>query len=269
MRSRTRTEDGFTLMELIVAMLLLVLVMGGLVYAVTQFSRSNGKAMNDRAAQRQALDALEQLRSDVRAARSPGLDSWDYRREALRDIVRFPNDPQVQQQWGNVQLEGCGTTGAFECIRDVTFADGRQVWFRADVRTELAGIECVGYVVTATRLTRYVSANWRACGPGTGGAMKVLVEARQLPASPFRYVLTWNPTMVRNEPADPAGCVAQSRASVAGIERNYISAIDLDLTGVGVVRSERATATNAGVRTSAQITGRTGGDYAFAVGCSY
>lgn len=266
---RSRDEGGFTLIELIVALVLLGIVFAGIVYAVTQMSRSNGRAMNDRAAQRQALDALEQLRIDLRAARSPGLDAWDQRREALRDIIRFSTMPVVRQQWSHLRLDGCSGVDVFECMRDVTFSSGTNLWFRADVRADLAGVECIGYSAANGRLVRTVSTNWRQCGPGSGGATTVLLESRQLPANPFRYVMTWNPTMVRNTLADPADCRVDTRGSVQGAEQNFITAVDADFTGTQSIRTERGTAVNAGVRTGVQITGRTGGDYAFALGCSW
>jgi prepilin-type N-terminal cleavage/methylation domain-containing protein len=271
-----RRDHGFTLIELVVAMVLLVVVMSGLVYGVMQLGRGNSEAMTDRKAQREALDTMEQLRLDVRAARSPALDQWDGRRENLRDVIAFGRD-SVASGPRDPAHAVCGSLAFTSCVQDITFASGSQLWFRSDTRFGAGwdGTECIGYVRSATGLTRYESTNWRNCRPGAGGTETKLITARNVPARVFTYSVRFHPGMVRQRLVDPAGCRTYTRraqvpdASIpwnSSRQLNFINAIDIDLRGITV---ERGTAATAGLQTSVPVTSRTTGDYAYATGCSY
>lgn len=261
-------EQAFTMMELVVAMVLLAVVMGGLVYAITQLGRGNSEAMTDRKAQREAIDAMEQLRADVRAARSPALEEWDGRRETLRDIVYFGID-QTAGGPPDPAHAACGNTPFLNCVRDITKATDTELWFRADVRTGAGwnGTECIGYRRDAKGLVRYESPNWQACGQSVTGTATRLVAADNVPTQLFTYTLRYHPTMVRGQVADPDGCQTYSnqRNLTAG-QLNLVNAVDIDLRGIA---NERGTAATTGLQTSVPITGRTTGDYAYAMGCSY
>ncbi len=259
-------ERGFTLIELLVAMILLVIVLGGLVYAITQLAKGNGQQLTQRTSQQQALDAMEFMRSDIRAARSPALTEWDGRRETLREVIYFRRD-NAPSGSPDAAHRACRGLGFVSCIQDVTYASRTQLWFRADVNSTSGwdGAECVGYVLSRGALTRYVSKQWRGCGPGSGGTRQELVDARNLQGA-FTYTLRYHPAMRIGQVADPNRCVTRQLGNVPTNMRNFITSVDVDLSGIAV---ERTDAAKSSLRTSVQITGRTGGDYAYATGCSY
>lgn len=265
---RSRHEDAFSLIELVVALVLLVIVIGGVVMAVTRLGQGNGEAMTDRRAQREALDALEQLRSDVRAARSPALEAWDARRENLREIIAFGVDSTASATPDAAHL-ACGGLAFADCVRDITVARGSELWMRADVRSGPGwdGAECIGYVRDASGLARIESRGWQTCGSGTTGTTTRLVSASSLSPTPFRYTLRYHPTMVIRQVADPDQCQTyRGVQDVPAGQLNYVNAVDVDFRGV---LAERNTAAASSLRTSLPITSRTAGDYTYATGCSY
>jgi hypothetical protein len=223
--------------------------------------------MANRSSQQQALDALESMRRDLRVARTPAKDAWDGRRETLRQLVYFEVDhapPGAADQSRAV----CAGTPYVQCMRDVTVASPTEVWFRADVRRGAGwdGSECVGFVASGGSLTRFVSPNWRQCGPGVAGAVQDVLVRGQLTGSPFSYTLRAHPNIPVNGIAQPSECVTSSAPNVTGRRLNFITAVDVEFSSIFSERRESATN---GVDTSLVITGRTSGDHAYAVGCSH
>ena len=261
-----RREAGFTLIELVVAMILLVLVLGGLIYAMTQLGKGNGDQLNQRRSQAQALDAMELMRSDIRAARSPALTEWDGRRETLREVIYFRRDNSSRSS-PDAAHRACGSVAFVSCVQDITYASTTQLWMRADVNTSRGwdGTECVGYTLERGALTRYVSRSWQRCRPGSGGTRQVLAQLRELRGA-FAYTLRYHPTMRMGQQADPNRCITRRLGNVPTNSLNFIVSVDIDFSGIAVESSSAATSS---LRTSTQITGRTGGDYAYATGCSY
>lgn len=263
-----RTERGFTLMELIVGMLLLVVVMSLMVASMVKLGESNSDATANRSAQRQALDALESMRRDLRVARSPAKDEWDGRRETLRQLVYFERDDGPANS-DDRSRQVCAGMSYVDCMRDVVVANPTNLWFRADVRggTGWEGAECVGYVFGSTGLTRYVSSQWRTCGPGAAaGAVADRLIRGTVTGSPFQYTVRAHPSIPPTGIARPEDCATTQVANAPGRTRNFITSVDVDLRSVFSER--RQSATN-GVDTSLVITGRTSGDHAYAVGCSH
>jgi type II secretory pathway pseudopilin PulG len=272
----TRRETAFTLVELVIGMILLMIVIGGVIYAVTQLSNGSSSLTANRAAQRDALEAMEQMRHDVSAARSPALEQFTGRRETLRDIVYFSDDsitPDANDRSRNL-CGGVAVRGAryVSCMQSITFADRDEIWFRAAVNNVSGSVaECVGYKVVGGELRRLVSSDWRNCGPGVGGTTQtVLLKGNgQLNTSRggtmFTYTLRYQPGLVQNQLADPAGCRTFRTSAPNQRLTAFISTVDIDLSGFATSRDEGAVA---GLTTSSAITAHIAGDYAFATGCA-
>lgn len=279
MLSGPRQERGFTLVELVVAMIVLAIMVGGVVYAVANLGRGSSNLAANRAAQRDALEAMEQMRQDLNAARSPGLELFDDRKETLRDLIwnRIDRNPSADDR----SRQTCGGSlsrgvGYISCLSAVTYASPTELWFRADVGTA-AGASCIGYVVTDGELRRTVSSNWRGCRPGLApDTQTVLLKAKSLASTRgggiFRYTARMHPGPMVNNTLDPAGCrsyqytnqvvpdASRPRPNVA-----FISNVTIDLSGIVTNRNEAAAG---GLVTSSVITAHTAGDYAFATGCA-
>jgi hypothetical protein len=158
-----------------------------------------------------------------------------------------------------------------ECLRSVTYADGDQIWFRAPVNNVSSGVaECVAYVVSGGALRRYMKNDWRNCDPRSGGAMNqtILLKGVQASGRPlFSYTLRYQPGLVQNQPADPAGCrtsLIRGRRVLTS-DLPFISTVDIDLSGLMMQRKQAA---SAGLKSSSAITSHVAGDYAFATGCA-
>ncbi len=266
-RRAHRSEHGFTLIELVVGMVLLVLVITAIVAAISGLGSASSDTMANRASQQQALDALETMRRDIRVARTPARDAWDGRRDTLRQLLYFESD-QAQPGAADASRAVCNGIAYVHCMRDVTVATPNQFWFRADVRqgSGWIGAECVGYTASSTALTRTVSPNWRACGPGVAGGVQDAILRGRLDAAPFSYTLRAHPNIPANGIAPPSECRTSTTPNVSGRNLNFITAVQVGLTSVFSERQESATN---GVDTSLVITGRTSGDHAYAVGCSH
>ncbi|MCW2927685.1 MAG: hypothetical protein JWM86_1653 [Thermoleophilia bacterium] len=270
-RSHT-SERAVTLIELVVAMILMTMVVGGIVYAVTQLSSGNASMGAQRAAQRDAVEAMEQLRHDVNVARSPALELYDDRREVLRSVIAFGDDEGATGDSGPSRDACGGDTGAayIECIQTFTTAAPNQMWFRANVDAADSTAECVGYVVAGSSLTRYVSNNWRRCGPNSvGGAVATQLikgerSARGTRANAFAYTLRRNPALQPRGYVDPTTC-ATTQAANATNQRAYIASVEIDLR---ILTRQGKELTEGGLRTSVPVSSHTAGDYSFAVGCS-
>ncbi|MCW2925606.1 MAG: hypothetical protein JWM98_3010 [Thermoleophilia bacterium] len=266
-RQARRAEGAFTLIELVVAMILLVIVFAGVVYAVVGLGRGNSDAMTNRKAQRQALDAMEVMRHDIAAARSPAMDQWDSRREDLRELIYFRTD----QGGTSLSRTSCGGLAYVKCIQDITKATPTELWFRADVDAANRGSECVGFQVVAGGLDRILATGtnaWQQCGGGAGTRTHLIQAGSLKSTKVFGYTLRYYPGMPAKGIADPTKCITQqltNRTLSAG-QLNLVTNVSIDLSGITSERNESA---DAGLRTAAQITSRTGGDYAYATGCSY
>lgn len=265
---------GMTMIEVVVAMILLGLVVGGVVYAVTQLGSGSNSLAANRNAQRDALDAMEQMRHDVAAARSPALEQFEDRRESLRDLMYFADDsksPSPGDRSRNL-CDGARGDAYVACLRSVTWASGNAVWFRADVdNTDNAVANCVGYEVRNGALRRYLSDNWRGCGPGVRATAQQteLLSAQSLATSRggriFTYTLRYQPRMRQNVIPDPQGCRTFRATDVPASQLAFVSTVDVDLSGIAVRRDQAALA---GLTTSAAVSAHLAGDYAFATGCA-
>lgn len=271
-RPRRRLERGFTMVELVVAMILMMLVVGGVVYAVTQLGRGNATLTTQRKAQRDALEALDQMRHDFGIARTPSLELFVDRREVLRSLIAFHDDGSNGDR--DLSRDACrvGASGAtyIECLTTVTVAEPNQVWFRANVDSATPAAECVGYVVSAGTLTRYVAPNWRTCNSGSiGSAVRtVLVKGNSAAgtrANAFAYTTRRNPALVPRGYVDPSTCASQAPVTRVTGNRAFISSIEINLTPLTGTGGEL---TEAGLKTSAGITAHNTGDYAYAMGCA-
>lgn len=266
-------EAGFTLVELVISMVLLMVVVGSIVVGVTQLGRGNASMSSQRKAQRDAIDAMEQIRQDINLARSPALASFEDRRDVLRDLVVFQSDSGSGSDLSRRACDGARGHAYVSCLTTITVARPNELWFRANVdSTNQALAECVGYVVSGRSLTRYVNTNWRNCGPAsrTGAVSTVLVHAaRTAPTTAtrrnaFSYTLRRHPRIPRHGYVDPSGCRSTLVSDASGSSA-YVASVEIDLRAL--TRSGAGLA-EAGVRSSAPVNAHATGDYAFAVGCA-
>jgi prepilin-type N-terminal cleavage/methylation domain-containing protein len=279
-----RTESGFTLVELMLVLVLAAVVLGMISFMIIRSSTATNDTAVGRSAQRQALDALDTMRRDLSVARSPAVTEWTGRREHLRAILysnlsAVPGLPTMSSQLM------CGTAPAVaynECMRDIVYADGQQLWFRADAMSGAAwaGYECVGYDVipgaTAAerQLVRYISADWKGCGPALAATAERQTLVRSdatLTTTPFSYTMRFRPGWVGGG-ANPSLCTTSQLPTPApGVivnqALNFISAIKVELDAVVVDKGRHAAA--GGLRTTVALQGRTSGDHAYAVGCGF
>lgn len=261
-------EAGFTLIELLVACFLFVLVAATLIAAMVSMFGGSDELVAENRSQLQATEAVQQLTKDLASARSPGVEEWSGRRDALRTVLFFrtpvfipPSDPVY---WA------CGGIDVVHCLEDVTHADGSSIWFRANVSSHAAGAECVGYVSAPDgSFSRYVGEGWRACGParmadsrrttylqgGSGATDRV-----------FSYQLRYNPDMVPREKADPLACRSYPPTHSVGNRRNAIWSVTLDFSGI---TGQRKGASASRLHSTIPLRSRTMGDIPYAMGCSF
>lgn len=278
MLNRGAHEGGFTLIEVLVAMMLLMVVVGGVVFSVAQLGRGNSSLAANRGAQRDALEAMEQMRHDIAASRSPALEQFNDRREVLRDLMYFRSDSQApsSDDPARALCGGARRVPYIECLQGITWATPTSIWFRADIdNVDPAPADCVGYVVSGTTLRRYQSNRWRDCRPALMSSsttrQTTLLEASQLRSlgtqGIFSYTMRYHPSMRPNVVSSPTGCRTFTRSGrqVSSFERSFINAINVDLGGVATNRRDVALA---GLATSSAVTAHVAGDYAYASGCA-
>ncbi len=139
-RSCRRDDSGFSLAELIVAMVLtgiFLAIVGTVVIDAMQNARDSSA---ERRAIVDAANAGQQMGDDLRKSRSPDREAIDDP-EVLRQMLMNPDTytPPTQVVDGQtVEIDP----------RDIVYASGTRVEFRSDV-LPAAGVECVAYWVGA------------------------------------------------------------------------------------------------------------------------
>lgn len=277
----SRSEQGFTIIELAVGLVLLAVLMAGAVYGVVQMTTGKDVMGSNQKAQRQAIDAIEMIRKDVGAARSPAMFRWNGTRDDLRDIAYHFVDGAKHEQARN-ECGGVTNAAFINCLRGIVQATPTELWVRAEALPNSASSECVGYVVAGNALRRFVNPDWRRCGPSLKTNANTtetrLVVASGLTAQPFRYTLRYNataagaPAFARFQVANVANCRTfthpQSRAllNAAAARTNWIVGVEVDFTGIARDGDGGALTQ---LRSSIPVSAHVGGEHAYAVGCSY
>jgi prepilin-type N-terminal cleavage/methylation domain-containing protein len=143
-RSVTRGEAGFTLIEMMIAMVLVAGLMIVISTVLTKTFGESGRAQQERKAAQDMRSTMGQFGNDLRVARSPDRDPR---------YVGNGNDlggALLASKPLQVQLPGAAAPTTLD-VRDVVEATSTSFAFRADVLPN-AGVECVRYAVdTQTR----------------------------------------------------------------------------------------------------------------------
>lgn len=150
-------ERAFTLVEMIVAMIVLALVMAVIGTALVATFRGGNKSLNERRAMQQVNQTVTKVRSDVARAKAAGRDEGNFTDTgALSKALLAASPPS------SIFSRRDGTTGAQIFVDDIVVATPNRLMVRADV-LPLAGTECVEYIgvpVTApTKVDRVVYQN--------------------------------------------------------------------------------------------------------------
>lgn len=132
-RATNNRESGQSLIELIVAMVLIAIVGGMAMTFLTDAFSTQESANSSQKVQAIAADAAEQLGNDLRQAYSEdrGPDKVADLDTLRRGIVRGVTIRDV----GGAELD----------VRDIVIAKSNHLMFRADVIASNKGVECVEY----------------------------------------------------------------------------------------------------------------------------
>jgi prepilin-type N-terminal cleavage/methylation domain-containing protein len=273
---RHASADGFTMIEMVVAMVIASIVLMAAGRVVLDSLHGTSKATNNRTAQQTAVAALEQFAKDIRQAQSPDRSIKRVGNpESLRDQILLNNVPAGHYPW------------------DITRANDLNLWFVSDVVPEGPGVlpepECVGWYVdtsvTPHELHRFVRTpglnSWKACGPpATGGDDNVMAvfasstgNVSSFVPTVFSYDRYYN-RFPNSKPIDPSDCEAPVRPPIINQstgafynwrDRNSIRAVRLDLrTAV-----DRGDVAESKLLVTADIETRLSHDYLFGMGCSF
>ncbi len=137
--NQTRSDTGFTLVEMIIALVLSVIVGGIITGVVVNMFTSGSRASNRYQAQRIATQAIDQMTDDLRASRAPGRESDEIRSlDDLKDAILNPatGDPDVH---------------------DIKKATGTRLQFVAEVDRSNPGVECVDWDFESGELIRKIT----------------------------------------------------------------------------------------------------------------
>lgn len=256
--SRTR-DQGFTMIEVLVALVLSAIVLSLILGAVTDIFGASERSSTKARTQKAAVDAVELLTADLRAARAP---------EREPSFTGSPDNLRV------LVLEQTNPRGIL--VHDITAATSSSVTFYAELFGSSVNSECVTWQVTPTSaLHRTVRGFTRGC---VGGGGAVLQDTEVMPASeraraaagaamptPFTYGMLRQANPAAADP-DPDQCSTPVVAAPAGqLGRDQVVSINLTL------RSFLAAKTGRGeqeLRSTVSIPSRQGLDYRYAIGCA-
>lgn len=248
-------ESGFTLIELIVAMVLGLIVLALIFGVVLDMFGASERSGFRAKAQRSAVNASEMLTSDLRAMRAPQREPrFTGSSDNLRNLILFNENPT------NI------------LVHDIVGATPTRLVFYAEVFNTSANSECITWEVLASgALQRSVRRFSAGCTAATVPLQQSLVmpkpevaRASALAAvpNPFRYRRLVQPT-----PANPnvSACTTPiSTNLVTNLQRDQVVGIDLDLRSFVMGKVGRG---DQQLMTSAAIPGRQSQEYHYAIGC--
>jgi prepilin-type N-terminal cleavage/methylation domain-containing protein len=253
--TQARSESGFTLIELVVALVLGLVVLVMLLGAITDMFGASERSANRSKAQRATVAAAEQLTDDLRSMRAPQREPLHTgSADNLRNLLLFEQN--------RAGLE----------IHDLLVATPTRITFFSETVNARAGVECVTWEVLADgSMQRTV----RASTPGCGAPGAILHQSLVMPAperarasaavvipDPFSYRTLEQPARVN---VDPSSCTNQTRTTLAtDLQRDQVVGIDMDLRSFVASRSGRG---DQELVTSVSITSRQSQEYRFAIGC--
>ena len=258
--SRVReNQQGFTLVELMIVVVLLLIVFGAATHFLLDILGYSNKSIQTGNAQHMAAESLDRIGNDLRSSISPD---------------RSEGGVAKREQLKTWMLWGTPTTGLD--MRDIALATPTELWFRANVVPEATGVvpatECVGYSFDSNRrFVRSVYANWRTC-PGTGTPTERLILIPAISQAEaavngeyFTYRLAHN-TNPNVQPLSPNDCNYETVASPSVAQTNYIVGVNIDLRSLF---SNGAAYGESKVRGAIDLRMRLTRDYQYALGCAY
>lgn len=260
LREFTREERGFTLVEMLVAIVLAAIVLGVTALVVIQsFTGSNDAASHTRA-HASAAEIAERFGSDVRGARALGRDG-----SFVIDLITLEgaidDNSDIFEQTQEVDW------------RDIVVAAPNRLVLQVDVVDEAVGTksvpECVEWVVpsgTTWAVQRIVRQYTAKCAGGGGAVVEsdVLTQPTNLRPRPgtggtpplFDYTYT--------VAVAAGGCTTATASSPTAIQRNRIVGLAIDYDSLQV---QRDSAARSNARETVALRSRAGADYQTAMGC--
>jgi prepilin-type N-terminal cleavage/methylation domain-containing protein len=261
---------GFTLVELIVAMVLLAIALTMVTRGLLDGFSSTSDAITEREAQHMVDKATQQLTQDLRSARANDRNVNDIRQPYLltRAIML-----------GTAIYSGdCPPSATCKLldVADVKAATSTTFEFMADVDTSSVGAECVTYTIPPSgatfwmrrAVTAYSSATRTCAAAGASGAY--LIRPQKVPTSAvghpvFSYQLVCNRSAAGCSLAGGPKCTPTTQTSVgSAVARNWITSVTVDLTSL-VERGESRSIDS--LKGTASIRTRENHDYRLALGC--
>jgi prepilin-type N-terminal cleavage/methylation domain-containing protein len=252
---RTSAEDGFTLVELLVAMVLGAIVLALIVGAIIDMFGSSERSAMKSKAERSAVAAVEMLTSDLRAARAPEREPF-YTGSAdnLRNLILFQRDQGL-------------------LVHDIAVATPTRLAFYAELDNTSPRAECVVWAVQPNgSLRRTVYPFTSNCAGASGAARQdseVMPPAAKnasalaKPPQPFTYRLLAHPANVAT--VRPNACTTPTRTTAASaLERDQITSVELDLRSFVAGKVGRG---DQELITAVSISSRQAQEYRYAIGC--
>ncbi len=240
---RAPREAAFTLIELIVAMILLTIALGIVGGVVMQSISGSGSARSGGISDAAVARASTMLGDDVGKAMT----------QARRDNkVRDPADlaAAVRRNEPAISSDPADNSARVD-IDDVIMATSTELRLRADV-DRTAGVECVQWLARTTGskfiLRRRVDRQGAACGGGRLSDLVVLqsdsAAASLVDTTPFSYRLMCRRGTCPGSSAPASSpCRPWSVASVPANKRRWVIGVDANL---GAVTEERSAAAATG-----------------------
>lgn len=158
-RAASDPHAGFTLVEVIVAMILLSIVLVVAASVIVNGFAGSSKSLNERRAIQQVDRTMTSLDSALRSAKSSD-----------RDEAIVPDAGSLSSALlAGAPLSGRRTAGGPQVtldVNDILYADGTRIIVRSDVLPR-PGVECVEYEVRVTGTNRSLIRNvWYAAAAG-------------------------------------------------------------------------------------------------------
>ena len=250
-------EAAFTLIELMVAMIVLSLVVGIAGYGVISSLESTNEAGSTGKGRAMANEAAERLGAEVRAARSRGRDGTGV--VDIADLRRAVRTNGTLYDINGTALDW----------RDLAIATPNALTFQADIVDEAGASipECVTWSAPPTRswsLTRTVRRYTPGCT--TAGAVLESDEVTERTSVRPAPGTAGSPPLFTYVVARSAvgGCSGIPTSAPTAADRNRVVAIKINFTSLV---ERRANASAQDLQTEVSLRSRSGSDYQYAMGC--
>jgi prepilin-type N-terminal cleavage/methylation domain-containing protein len=256
--TRARHRDaGFTLVELVIGMVLGTIVLALIVGAVIDMFGSSERSAMKQKSQRATVAAVEQLTSDLRAARAPEREPF-YTGSAdnLRNLLLFQRNPT------NL------------LVHDLVAATPNRIVFYAELVNSSRRPECVTWAVqgdgSMRRTVRPFSAN---CLAGGGAALqdtmvmpppeRTRATAASAIPNPFSYRLLQHPASTN--PVRPNACTTPTLTNLTTtLQLDQATSVEMDLRSFVAGRVAHG---DQELISAVSIVSRQAQEYRFAIGC--